>query len=204
MRRLLTSPPARVVVFLLSLAPLLLLLWRFYNDALGANPVEAITHTTGNWTLRFLLLSLAVTPLRRWLVWPDLIRYRRMLGLYAFFYACLHFLTWAGFDHTFEWAPMMADIVKRRFITAGAAGLLLMTPLAFTSTKGWIRRLGKRWQQLHRLVYACAALGVIHYYWLVKSDVRLPLMYGAILAILMAGRWRGRIFELRRGGAHGA
>ena len=193
MRSLLTSRPARFAVFLLCLTPVALLVWRFLHDALGANPVEAITHTTGDWILRFLLLSLAITPLRRLLVWPDLIRYRRMLGLYAFFYACLHFLTWAGFDHTFDWRPMLADFYKRRFITVGIAGLVLMLPLAFTSTKGWIRRLGKRWQLLHRLVYLIAALGVIHYYWLVKSDVRLPLMYGAILVVLLATRWRGRI-----------
>jgi sulfoxide reductase heme-binding subunit YedZ len=152
--------------------------------------VEYITHDTGNWTIRFLLITLAVTPLRKILNQPKLVRYRRMLGLFAFFYVCLHFMTWFILDKSFSLSDMWADVVKRRFITAGMSGFALLLPLAITSTAGWVRRLGfAQWQRLHRLIYFAALAGVIHYYWLVKSDIRLPVMYGAILLVLLAYRF---------------
>ncbi len=174
-------------VWLLCLLPLALLFYRFKTNDLTANPIEYLTHETGDWTLRILLVSLMITPLRR-LGFPTLIRFRRLLGLFAFFYGCLHLAIWAYLDQGLDLPTMWADVLKRRFITVGMLGLLLMVPLAITSTKGWIRRLGKRWQQLHRLVYVSALAGVIHYYWLVKSDIRLPATYGAILLGLLAFR----------------
>jgi len=149
---------------------------------------------TGTWTIRFLLITLCVTPLRKIFNQPRLVRYRRMLGLFAFFYVCLHFMTWFILDKSFSLSDMWADVVKRRFITVGMLGFALLLPLAITSTAGWVRRLGfVKWQRLHRLIYFAALAGVIHYCWLVKSDERLPLMYGAILGVLMAYRfyiWR--------------
>ena len=189
MNKFLASKWTKVSVFFLCLAPLGLLVWRGLHGGLGANPIEFITHATGDWTLRFLLITLAVTPLRKLLRQPQLIRFRRMLGLFAFFYACLHFTTYIWLDKFFDLAEMWADVAKRRFITVGFAGFVLLIPLAITSTAGWIRRLGgKRWQMLHRAIYASAAAGVVHYYWLVKSDHRMPLTYGAILALLLAIR----------------
>ena len=180
---------AKVAVFLLGLAPLATVGWRAYQQKLGANPIEFITHASGDWTLRFLLITLAVTPLRRLLRQPELIRFRRMLGLFAFFYGCLHLLTYLWLDKFFDWPDIVKDIAKRPFITAGFAGFVMLVPLAITSTAGWVRRMGgKRWQLLHRLIYASAAAGVIHYYWLVKSDIRLPLLYGVLLAILLGYR----------------
>jgi methionine sulfoxide reductase heme-binding subunit len=180
----------KIATFLLGLLPVLILGWRATHADLGANPVEFVTHSTGDWTLRFLLITLAVTPIRKVMGMPSLIRFRRMFGLFAFFYACLHFLTYIWFDKFFNLQQMSKDIGKRPFITIGFASLLLMLPLAITSTAAWIRRLGgKRWQLLHRLVYLIAAGGVIHYYWLVKSDIRLPALYGAILGVLLAYRW---------------
>ncbi len=156
---------------------------------LGPNPIEFITHYTGDWTLRFLLITLTVTPLRNLLNRPQLTRFRRMLGLFAFFYAVAHLSVWAWLDKAFDPSEMWKDILKRWYITVGMAALLGMIPLAVTSTAGWVRRLGyKRWQKLHRTVYACGALGVTHYYLLVKSDIRLPVMYGAILGVLLAYR----------------
>ncbi|MBI3406402.1 MAG: sulfoxide reductase heme-binding subunit YedZ, partial [Acidobacteria bacterium] len=150
---------------------------------------EFITHATGDWTLRFLVFTLAITPLRKVLGLTQLIRFRRMLGLFAFFYGCLHFATWLGLDKYFEFAEMWQDVQKRRFITVGFAALVLMLPLALTSTPGWIRRLGgKRWQALHRAIYFSGIGGVIHYYWLVKSDVRKPLFYASLVGVLLA--WR--------------
>jgi methionine sulfoxide reductase heme-binding subunit len=184
-------------VFLLCLLPLVVLAIRAVQSDLGANPIEAITHFTGDWTLRFLLITLAITPARRLLEWPDLIRFRRMLGLWAFFYGFLHLMTWMWLDKFFDPADMWADVVKRRFITMGMTAFALMIPLAVTSTRGWIRRLGKNWQRLHRLIYLSAAAGVIHYWWLVKSDIRLPLMYGVILAVLLGLR----LLVRRRSGA---
>ena len=176
-------------MFLICLSPLAYLGWRAFRGELTANPVEFIQHFTGDWTLRFLLITLSVTPLRRILNLPDLVRFRRMLGLFAFFYVCLHFLTYIGPDQSFNLAGMWKDVAKRPFITVGFLGFALLIPLALTSTKGWIRRLGgKRWQALHRLIYLSALGGVVHYYWLVKSDHRLPLLYGAILMALLLYR----------------
>jgi sulfoxide reductase heme-binding subunit YedZ len=186
---MLTSRWSKPLLFLLCLAPLAVLLWRGYRQDLGANPLEFITHSTGDWTLRFLLVSLAVTPLRRLARIPELIRFRRMLGLFAFFYGSLHLLTYLWFDQFFDFAGILKDVAKRPFITAGMAAFLAMAPLAATSTAGWIRRLGGRnWQRLHRLAYLAALAGVTHYYWLVKSDVRRPLMYAAIAAALLLAR----------------
>lgn len=184
MRRFLAGRVPKVVLFVLCLTPLSMLLWRAYGGNLTANPIEYMTRNSGTWTLRFLLLTLAITPLRRFLKAPELIRFRRMLGLYAFFYGFLHLTTYVWFDKFFDAADIAKDIAKRPFITAGFAGFVLMLPLAVTSTAGWIRRLGgKRWQRLHRLVYLSTLAGVIHYYWLVKSDIRLPVFYGALLAL---------------------
>ena len=169
-----------------------------------ANPLEYITHFTGDWTLRFLVFTLAVTPLRKLLRLPDLIRFRRMLGLFAFFYGCCHFLTWLWLDKLFDLTEMWKDVGKRPFITVGFTALVLMLPLAITSTAGWIRRLGgKRWRALHRLVYVSAVAGVVHYYWLVKSDVRLPLFYGALVGVLLLYRVVAWMLEqsARRGAA---
>jgi len=176
-------------VFLVCLAPLGLLAWQGLHGNLGANPIEVITHSTGDWTMRFLLTTLSITPLRKLLGVPSLIRFRRMFGLYAFFYASLHFMTWLWLDKFFDWHEMVADVVKRRFITAGMLGFLLLIPLALTSTAGWIRRLGgKNWQRLHRLIYISAIAGVIHYIWLVKADLRKPLQYAVILGVLFLYR----------------
>jgi len=185
----LTSKWTKVVVFVLCLLPFAGLLWRGFHNDLGLNPVEFVEHATGDWILRFLVITLAITPLRKILQLPQLIRFRRMMGLFAFFYACLHFSTWVGVDRSFNWADMLQDVAKRPFITVGFIGFVLMIPLAITSTAGWIRRLGgKRWQLLHRGVYLSAIAGVIHYYWLVKSNVRKPLEYAFLVGTLLV--WR--------------
>jgi sulfoxide reductase heme-binding subunit YedZ len=177
------------VIFLACLGPLARLAWRGFHAGLGANPIEAITHATGDWTLTFLLITLSVTPLRKLTRQYWLINLRRMFGLFAFFYGCLHLTTYVWLDKFFDVHEMLADIAKRRFITAGLTGFALMIPLALTSTKGWIRRLGgKRWQALHRLIYFSAAAGVIHYIWLVKADLRKPLQYGFVLVVLLTYR----------------
>jgi len=179
----------KLPVFLLCLGPLSVLVWKGFHDRLGANPVDVITRTTGRWTLTFLLIALSVTPARKLLHMPWLIRYRRMLGLFAFFYGSLHLMTYVWLDKFFDVPMMLHDIAKRRFITAGMTAWTLMLPLALTSTSGWIRRLGgKRWQKLHRLIYLSAIAGVIHFIWLVKADLRRPLTYGAILAVLLLYR----------------
>lgn len=179
----------KIAVFLACLVPLGLLAWGAYTQNLGANPIEKITHSTGDWTLRFLLITLSITPLRKLLALPSLIRFRRMFGLFAFFYGCLHFLTYIWLDKFFNLHDMLADVAKRKFITVGFTAFVLLIPLAITSTSGWIRRLGgKRWQRLHRLIYVSAICGVIHYLWLVKADIRKPLEYGAILTILLGYR----------------
>ena len=189
---------AKPPVFLLCLVPLGILVGRALTRNLGANPVEFIQHATGDWTLRFLIFTLSVTPLRKLLKLPDLIRFRRMLGLFAFFYACLHFLTYLGPDQSFDLSAIWRDVAKRPFITAGFAAFLLLIPLAITSTAGWIRRLGgHRWQMLHRAIYVSAICGVIHYYWLVKSAVLRPLTYAAIVAVLLL--WRLGDGLIRRG-----
>jgi methionine sulfoxide reductase heme-binding subunit len=198
MNKVLSSRWAKVVLFLLCLLPFLHLLWDFHRDALGANPVERITHRTGDWIIRFLMITLTVTPLRKVFHLPKVARFRRMLGLFAFFYGCLHLMTWAWLDKSFDWHEMGNDILKRRFITMGMTALALMIPLAITSTAGWVRRLGfVRWQKLHRLIYFSASAAVIHYYWLVKSDVREPLMYFGILVVLMTYRLFAWLMEKR-------
>lgn len=193
----LASKWTKVFVFLLCLGPFGFLVWRTFTGNLGPNPVEFYQHTTGDWTLRFLVVTLCITPFRKLLKLPDLIRFRRMLGLFAFFYACLHFFTYLGPDQSFDLAAMWKDVAKRPFITMGFTAFVLLIPLALTSTTGWIRRLGgRRWQMLHRLVYISAICGVIHYYWLVKSAVLRPLTYAAIVAILLL--WRIVDWLLRR------
>lgn len=176
------------IVFLAALLPLGRLAWKAYNSALGANPIQVITWSTGTWTLVFLMLTLSITPLRKLTRQYWLIQYRRMLGLFAFFYGCLHFLTYIWLDQFFDWQSVTKDIVKRPFITVGFTAFVLMIPLALTSTQRSIRWLGKRWQDLHRLIYATAILGVIHYIWLVKKDLRKPLIYAAILGMLLGYR----------------
>lgn len=175
-------------LFALCLLPLARLFVLGFSDGLGANPIEFITHSTGTWTLIGLLMTLSVTPLRRLTGRSDLIRYRRMLGLFAFFYAVLHFITYVWLDQFFDLAGIAKDIVKRPFITVGFAALMLLVPLAATSTHAMMRRLGRRWQQLHRLIYPIALLGVIHYLWLVKKDLTQPLIFGAVLVLLLALR----------------
>ena len=179
----------KIALFLVCLAPAGYLGWRIYTGELTANPLEYITHFTGDWAIRGIAATLAITPLRKLLRQPDLIRFRRMLGLYTYFYACLHFLTYLWLDRLFMFGDLAKDIAKRPFITVGFATFLMLTPLAITSTTGWIRRLGgKNWQRLHRLVYLAGVAAVIHYYWLVKSDIRLPLLYGAIIGALLLYR----------------
>jgi sulfoxide reductase heme-binding subunit YedZ len=183
------------LVVILSLGPLAWLVWAAVSGGLGANPIDEITDETGTWTLRFLLLTLAVTPLRRLTGWNRIVSVRRLLGLFAFFYGTLHFLTWVVLDQFFAFDLMLKDVAKRPFITAGFTGLALMVPLAATSTAGSIRRLGgKRWQRLHRLAYVSATAGVVHYWWLVKADITRPRRYAVILAVLLGLRiyyaWR--------------
>jgi sulfoxide reductase heme-binding subunit YedZ len=198
-RALLVSKWTKVAVFLLCLIPFANLLWRLLRSDLGINPVETLQHGTGDWTLRFLVFTLCITPFRKLFKLPDLIRFRRMLGLFAFFYVCLHFLTYLGPDQSFDLSGMWKDVAKRPFITVGFAAFVSLIPLAITSTAGWIRRIGgKRWQRLHRLIYFAAVCGVVHYYWLVKSDVRKPIFYGALVGILLL--WRLVDWFLKRGG----
>lgn len=180
------------LVFVSALAPAVWLVYGVFADALGANPVETITNTTGIWTLRLLVVTLAITPIR-WLTgWNRIIQYRRMLGLFAFFYGTLHFLTYFILDHSLMFDGVWDDVVKRPYITAGFTAFVLMIPLAITSTQGWIRRMGgRRWNLLHKLVYVSAALGVLHYFWKVKLDATNPLIYAALVAALLAARvWK--------------
>ena len=179
----------RAALFVVCLMPLGLLIWRGFSGGLTANPIEFITHTTGWWALAFLLITLAVTPVRRMLDLPWLLRLRRMLGLYAFFYASLHFLTWLAVDQFFDWDAIVKDIVKRPYITIGFSAFVLLLPLAATSTNAMVRRLGVvRWQALHRAVYVIAILGVVHFWWLVKADIREPLVFALVLAVLLGAR----------------
>ncbi|HKY06596.1 MAG TPA: protein-methionine-sulfoxide reductase heme-binding subunit MsrQ [Candidatus Binatia bacterium] len=185
------------LMFIVCLIPAGQLAYAAYIGDLGVNPIEFITRFTGSWALIILIASLAVTPLRRLTGWNELIKFRRMLGLFAFFYALLHFSTYLVLDHFFDFAAIGKDILKRPYVTAGFIGFVVMIPLAVTSTAGMIRRLGKRWQQLHRLVYVAAIAGVIHFYWLVKADISRPAQYGAVLALLLGYRlfvkWRPRL-----------
>ncbi|TNJ34614.1 sulfite oxidase heme-binding subunit YedZ [Arenimonas terrae] len=184
----------KAAAHVLALWPLAALVRGAVNDSLGADPVAALTHGTGDWALGLLLLSLAMTPLRRLLGQPWPIRFRRLVGLYAFFYACLHLSIYLVLDLGGFWTQIFEDIAKRPYITVGFSAWLLLLPLALTSTRGWIRRLGRRWGQLHRLVYVAGVLAVLHYLWLVKSDLREPLIYAAVLALLLGLRlwWRLR------------
>ncbi len=179
----------KATLFAVCLMPLGLLIWRGFTGGVTANPIEFITHTLGWWTLAFLLVTLSVTPLRRLLDTPWLLRLRRMLGLYAFFYASLHFLTWLVIDQFFDWQDIVKDIIKRPFITVGFTAFVLLLPLAATSTNAMVRRLGAaRWQLLHRLVYVIATLGVVHFWWLVKRDIREPAVFAIVLTILLGVR----------------
>lgn len=176
-------------LFVVALIPLAYLVFRAVNNHLGANPIETINRYTGDWVLRFLMLTLAVTPLRKLTGWNSLLRYRRMLGLFVFFYVCLHFLSYVWLDQYFVLADIVKDVIKRPYITVGFASFLMLIPLAVTSTNAMVRRLGaKRWQQLHRLVYLIGIGGVVHFLWLVKSDIGEPLVYAAILALLLGFR----------------
>ncbi len=197
-------PPRKVsvlkgILFVGCLIPLSLYLQAFFQDDLGANPIEAITHASGLWTLRFLLITLTITPLRKLTGFHWLIRLRRMFGLFTFFYACLHATTYFWLDQFFDWHSIAKDIIKRPFITIGFTAFVLLIPLAATSTNAMIKRLGgRRWQALHRSVYAIGILAVLHYGWLVKRDITAPLGYGLILLVLLGARawWRER--ERRR------
>lgn len=182
---------SKLILFPLALLPFALLLWRGYGGNLGANPIETITDETGIWILRFLLLTLAITPLRRLTGWNWFLRYRRMAGLFAFFYATLHFATYAWLDQGLDWPFIVADISEHPYVIVGFTGFLLLIPLALTSTRAMMRRLGRRWQSLHRLAYAVPLLGGLHFLWLVKSDIREPLLYLLLYAMLMAARWPG-------------
>ncbi len=197
---------AKPVLFVLCSVPLAWLVWDGVTNNLGANPVETVRRYTGDWTLRFLLIALTVTPLRRLTGWHVVIRLRRMLGLFAFFYASLHFVSYIWLDQFFMWDAIMEDILDRPYITVGVASFLLLIPLAVTSTNGMVRRLGgRRWQRLHQLVYVIAVLGVIHFLWLVKSDISEPVIYGAILALLLGFRlfWHLRGRSRQPAGASG-
>jgi sulfoxide reductase heme-binding subunit YedZ len=193
----------KIALFIAATLPFLRLVVYTINDWLGANPVEFITRNTGDWTLYMLCITLAVTPLRRLTGWTWLIRLRRMIGLFAFFYAFLHFMTFLWFDHFFDVAEMLKDVVKRPFITVGFGAFMLLIPLAATSTNAMIKRLGgKRWQWLHRLIYLIAPLGILHYWWMKagKNDFSQPIVFGLIVAGLLLARvyWR---YGQRSGGA---
>ena len=179
------------VVFLICLFPLAYLLARAFDVAglgLGANPIEELLHELGRWGLKLLLLTLCVTPVRRWTGWNWLIGYRRMLGLFAFFYIVLHFIVYAVLDQGLDMTAIIEDVLKRPYITLGMAGLLMLVPLAVTSTKGMMRRLGRRWRKLHRLVYVIAIVAVWHFYWQVKLDTLEPAVYAFVLAVLLGSR----------------
>ena len=180
--------PAKRALFLICLIPFTVLIYNGITDNLGAEPIKEITHFTGDWTLYLLLTTLSITPLRRMFGWNELIRYRRMLGLFAFFYACLHFLTYFVLDQFFDWGEIVRDIVKRPYITVGFSAFVLLLPLAATSTNNMMKRLGKNWKRLHSLIYITGTLGILHFLWLVKADVRKPLLLGAVLVTLLVLR----------------
>jgi len=184
----LKSARTRPLLHGLCLVPFVALVYALFAGALGANPVEALTHETGQWTLRFLLFTLAVTPLRRWSGLPAVSRYRRMFGLYAFFYLCCHFLIWFVADHSLSLADMIEDIVKRPYITLGFSALMLMVPLAATSSRDMVRRLGRKWKSLHQVVYLVLVLGVLHFIWLTKADYIEPGIYAIVAIILLLHR----------------
>lgn len=181
------------IIFILCLLPLALLFRNFYLDQLGANPFEVLTRSTGEWTLRFVLITLAMTPLRRitGAAWP--LRFRRMFGLFTYFYVCVHLLTYLWLDHFFDWEEIFTDIVKRPYITFGLLAFLFLTPLAFTSTKKMMKRLGRHWKSLHKLIYAIGVLGVLHFLLLVKADFREPIIYTIILSVLFVVRLKPQL-----------
>ncbi len=184
----LTSGYAKPVLFLVCLIPLASLIWDAFNGGLGANPVETLTFATGDWTLRFLLITLTISPLRLWSGQAAWLRFRRMLGLYAFFYGCCHFMIWFVADHSLDVVEMIEDVFDRPFITVGFSALVLMIPLAITSNQAMIRRLGRRWRSLHQTVYLIVGLGALHYIWLVKADYLEPNIYAIITVILLLQR----------------
>jgi sulfoxide reductase heme-binding subunit YedZ len=188
----------KVVLWLGALAPGTWLLVGLTRGWLGANPIEKLTHVTGMTTLVLLLLTLSVTPVRRYSGWNGVIRLRRPMGLFAFFYAAVHFNIWFAFDMVFDVSFMLEDVIERPYITVGFTAFLILIPLAVTSTKGWIRRLGKKWAKLHRGVYLAATLGVVHFYWLVKADTRLPILLGVCLAALLILRTPGLARKTKR------
>jgi sulfoxide reductase heme-binding subunit YedZ len=195
----------KAVVVLACLAPLARLGWKALHDGLGANPIQVITFSTGTWTLVFLLATLAITPLRRLTGQLWLIQFRRMLGLFAFFYACLHFTTYIWLDKFFDFHEILKDVGKRPFITAGFTAFVLLIPLAATSTRGMIARLGgKNWQRLHRLIYVSAIAGVVHYIWLVKKDEQVPTIFACVLATLFLYRMLAWIRQRRQGSLRNA
>ena len=185
---MLRSVYAKPVVHLLCLLPLVLLLWAVFKGGLGANPVEKLTHETGQWTLRLLLITLALSPLRQWSGNPAWIRFRRMTGLYTYFYCCCHFAIWFIADHSLEFGDMFDDVVKRPYITLGFSAFVLLLPLALTSNRAMQRRLGRRWRRLHQLVYVILLLGVLHFLWLVKADYLEPAIYAIIAVVLLLHR----------------
>jgi len=186
----------KIPVFIICLVPFLYLVFGVFTDNLGANPVEYILHSTGFWTLTFLMITLSVTPLRKIKGLNKLIQLRRMLGLYAFFYGILHFGIYLGIDRFFEWDEIVKDLTERPYITLGFTGLMLLVPLALTSTNKSMRKMGKRWGKLHRLIYITAILGVIHFWWLVKKDITEPLIFAVILAVLFALRGK-KLFGIK-------
>lgn len=190
----------KIAVWVIGLGPVAWLTAGVFLGTLGANPVEKIIHVEGRWTLVFLIATMAVTPVRRLSGWNRIIQLRRLLGLFAFFHACVHFLSYAGLDYFFAFGLILDDVLERRYITAGFTALVLMVPLAVTSTRGWIRRLGKRWQRLHRLAYVAAGLGVLHYFWKVRADTFWPLVSAVMLAGLLAIRLAYRGKRKKRGG----
>jgi len=184
----LKSTWAKPVAHSLCLLPFLLLIWAAIAGELGANPVEALTHETGQWALRLLLLTLALSPLRQWTSEAGWIRFRRMLGLYAYFYGCCHFAIWSIADHSLDLSDMFEDVIKRPYITLGFSAFVLLLPLALTSNQAMIRRLGRKWKTLHQLVYAILLLAVLHFLWLVKADYLEPLIYAIIAVVLLLHR----------------
>jgi sulfoxide reductase heme-binding subunit YedZ len=193
---LLKSKFAKPLVFLLCLLPMASIVWRIFFGDLGSDPIETITFATGDWTLRFLLITLAVTPFRQWFGLSSLVRFRRMLGLYVFFYACCHFLVWFILDHALSFSEMIEDIIDRPYITFGFSALMLLIPLAITSNNAMVRKLGRRWKKLHQLVYAIIILGVLHYLWLTKADYLEPGIYAVIAGILLFQRLNIKKWQL--------
>ncbi len=175
-------------LFILLLLPAIYYGWGVWQDTLGANPLEAVIRGLGDWGLRILLLTLAISPLRRLLNWAQLLRLRRMIGLYAYFYVVLHLLGYLWFDQFFDWKEIWFDILERPFITVGMISVVLLTPLAITSTNGMIKRLGKKWKKLHMLIYPISILGILHFWWMVKLDITEPMIYAVILTMLLGER----------------